>query len=350
MISIIIPVHNSAQDVERLLDEVARTSLTDYEVLVADDASTDDTARRCAGRERVRIVRLAENRGPGPARNAAAEVARGEILIFIDSDVVLPRDRDVLAEMARAFDEDEGLDCVISISAVRPTIENAVAYNSSVYHAYYMERFLGGLDARTGHLMFFTTRLGAIRARRFRDAGGLHEGLGYLMNEDGEFGTRCYHLGFRTRIDRRFMHYHRYPTGFVRFARGYFLNALGQALIDRKFDTSPDESVSGAEKVRRLLAMALWAAPFAPVVLGPVLGGAVVAATGLAFLASLGPIHRLVWSSVPARYRAGWYLVYVGVTPAILAGYATGLLLDLLGRSPLDAPRSRIESARLAST
>lgn len=349
MISVIIPVRNSAEDIERLLDGVARTSLADYEVIVADDASTDDTAQRAA-RRGARVVALSENRGPGPARNAAAAVARGEILVFLDSDVVLHHDRDVLADMARAFDEDEALDCVISISDVRPTIENAVAYNSSVYHAYYMERFLAGDDARSGRLMFFTTRLGAIRARRFREAGGFHEGLGYLMNEDGEFGTRCYHLGFRTRIDRRLAHHHRYPTRFGRFARGYFLNALGQALVDRRFDTSADESVSGAEKGRRLLAMALWAAPFAPVALGPVLGGAVVLAGGLAFFASFGPIHRLVWSAVPPRHRAGWYLVYVGVTPAILAGYAAGVLLDLLGRSPLDRPRSHIADAQPAWT
>ncbi|MCM2304176.1 MAG: glycosyltransferase family 2 protein, partial [Elusimicrobia bacterium] len=252
--SIIVPARNEARGIRALIASVRATRLRAYELIVVDDASTDGTAAACRADADVRVVSLDVNGGPSRARNAGAAAARGEVLIFLDADVILPAGRDLLRELAGELEADPDADFVVTISDVEPAERSAVAYNYSVYHAYYMERLLGGREEVRGPLMFFTTRLGAIRREKFRRSGGFYESLRTVMNEDGEFGARCYHLGYRGYCRTGLVHSHRYSTGFGSFVRTYFLTAMVQAMISGKMDTSPDPSIGAPEKARRLLA------------------------------------------------------------------------------------------------
>lgn len=84
--SVIIPTYNRATLLNEALVSVFGQRCTDFEVLVVDDGSTDQTAEvllEFAGR--IRVLRQA-NRGPGAARNTACEHARGRYLAFLDSD------------------------------------------------------------------------------------------------------------------------------------------------------------------------------------------------------------------------------------------------------------------------
>lgn len=325
--SIIVPVRDAAGDLPALLASVRATRLTGYEIIVVDDASTDGSAAACGEGAGLRVLRLEAQAGPSRARNVGAAAARGDILVFLDADVALPAGKDLLREIVEALEGSPDEDFVVTISGIEPLARGAVAYNYSVYHAYYMERLLGGKEEARGRLMFFTTRLGAIRREKFRLSGGFYESLRTVMNEDGEFGARCWHLGFRGYCRAGFVHSHRYSTGFARFARNYFLTAMVQAFISGKMDTSADPSIGAPEKFRRVLAAALPAA----LLLDARLGAAALAV----LLASFGRLNALVWRSVPLRYRASWYLVYVAITPAILLGYLYGACLHLAGRSPL---------------
>ncbi len=85
-VSIIIPVYNGAATIDRALASVFAQSFTDYEIVICDDGSTDDTSSvlaRYGGK--VRVVRQA-NRGLPAARNAAVAASRGELLALIDHD------------------------------------------------------------------------------------------------------------------------------------------------------------------------------------------------------------------------------------------------------------------------
>ena len=86
-ISVVIPAFQASASIERCLAAVARQTLPpeQYEVIVVDDGSTDDTANR-ASRCGARVVRLLRNQGPAQARNAGLAAARGEIVVFTDSD------------------------------------------------------------------------------------------------------------------------------------------------------------------------------------------------------------------------------------------------------------------------
>ncbi len=342
-VSIIIPSYNQAESLASLLASIRSSRLDDYEIIVVDDGSTDETAAICSSAPGVRRLALSRNGGPARARNLGAAEARGAVLVFIDSDVTLFKDRDVLFDMVRSLDEDPSLDYVVTISDVQPAVLGAVAYHYSVYHAYYMERLLMGRKERRGALMLFTTRLGAITREAFRRTGGFHESLWTVMNEDGEFGARIYHQGLRGLCRADFTHRHRYATSFLHLLRNYFLTAMVQAQIARKMDTSPDPSVSTAEMARRLLALALLTSPLSLLWLSPRQALAAALLLLAALLAGLGRLHTLVWRHVPPRIIPAWYAVYVGVTPAIALGYLYGLWLDLRGRSLLAGPPSLLE-------
>ena len=86
LFTVIIPTFNRSALLAEALESVFAQRFTDYEVIVADDGSTDDTAVVLSRyRDRVRVVRQA-NLGPGAARNLAARSARGRYLAFLDSD------------------------------------------------------------------------------------------------------------------------------------------------------------------------------------------------------------------------------------------------------------------------
>ena len=71
-----------------MLDSVFAQTWTNYEVIVADDGSTDGTGDVLATYgDRIRVV-TQQNSGPGTARNLGIELARGEYLAFLDSDDV----------------------------------------------------------------------------------------------------------------------------------------------------------------------------------------------------------------------------------------------------------------------
>ena len=95
-VSIAIPTYNRATTLERALRSALEQTHTDLEVLVSDNASTDDTAalleRVAAGDPRLRVVRHAANRGMVGNIAAAASLARGDhVMLLADDDWLAPR-------------------------------------------------------------------------------------------------------------------------------------------------------------------------------------------------------------------------------------------------------------------
>ena len=90
--SFIIPVYNRPDEVDELLQSMTRQTLSAFEVIVVEDGSVRDCKEVCAryaGKLDLHYY-MKENSGPGQSRNYGAERARGEYLIILDSDVVLP--------------------------------------------------------------------------------------------------------------------------------------------------------------------------------------------------------------------------------------------------------------------
>jgi len=103
-ISVIVPTFDRAHLLPAVLDSVlAQRECPSFEVVVVDDASTDDTPAVLASRRDLRVVRLSRNGGVARARQAGAERARGALLAFHDSDdLMLPGRLGVLARFLEA--------------------------------------------------------------------------------------------------------------------------------------------------------------------------------------------------------------------------------------------------------
>jgi glycosyltransferase involved in cell wall biosynthesis len=104
-VSVIIPLYNKAAYIERALSAVFAQSLTDIEIIVVNDGSSDgsdEIVHRHAGRDsRLRLVSQA-NAGPGAARNRGAALASAPLLAFLDGDDAW--DADYLRESAAHMD------------------------------------------------------------------------------------------------------------------------------------------------------------------------------------------------------------------------------------------------------
>ncbi len=86
-VSVIIPTYNRRDLVQRALQSVFAQTYSDFEIMVVDDGSTDDTRAVVEGRDRVRYLCQA-NAGPASARNLGIRQARAGIIAFLDSDDV----------------------------------------------------------------------------------------------------------------------------------------------------------------------------------------------------------------------------------------------------------------------
>jgi teichuronic acid biosynthesis glycosyltransferase TuaG len=90
LVSIITPSWNVERLIGETIESVQAQTLGDWELLIADDCSTDNTAAVVEGYaakdSRIRLIRQSRNGGPALARQAAIEHARGRFLAFLDSD------------------------------------------------------------------------------------------------------------------------------------------------------------------------------------------------------------------------------------------------------------------------
>ncbi len=113
-ISIIIPTYNEEEYLPKLLESIKSQDFTDYEVIVA-DAQSDDNTREIAKEYGCVVV---EGGLPGPGRNRGAEVAQGEILLFLDSDLELTENY-----LSNVIEEFESEDLGIAITQMTPLSE-----------------------------------------------------------------------------------------------------------------------------------------------------------------------------------------------------------------------------------
>ena len=94
-VTVVIPVHNREAYVAAALDSILAQSFADFELLVVDDGSTDNSRAIVEAHDdrRVRLVANDRNRGIAATRNRAVGLARGDYLAFLDSDDIACPDR-----------------------------------------------------------------------------------------------------------------------------------------------------------------------------------------------------------------------------------------------------------------
>ncbi|MDP3917459.1 MAG: glycosyltransferase family 2 protein [Nanoarchaeota archaeon] len=89
-ISVIIPAYNEEKYIDKCISSLLEQDYKDYEVIVIDDGSTDDTVKIIKKFPKV-ILKKQNHKGPGEARNLGAKIAKGKILVFVDADMRFPK-------------------------------------------------------------------------------------------------------------------------------------------------------------------------------------------------------------------------------------------------------------------
>jgi O-antigen biosynthesis protein len=86
LVSVIIPVYNSAQYIQKAIASVLQQTYRNYEIIVVDDGSTDETRSKLElYQPKIRYI-FQENQGSAAARNTGIKLAQGELIAFLDSD------------------------------------------------------------------------------------------------------------------------------------------------------------------------------------------------------------------------------------------------------------------------
>lgn len=105
LLSVIIPVYDDADNLDILLKSIYANTFMNFEVIVVDDASPDSTVWEVARQYPVRYFRHEENRCVAATRNTGAKQAVTDVLVFLDSDVMI--EKDTLQRFADAYDDSE---------------------------------------------------------------------------------------------------------------------------------------------------------------------------------------------------------------------------------------------------
>ncbi|MBI2897556.1 MAG: glycosyltransferase family 2 protein [Deltaproteobacteria bacterium] len=198
--SVIVPVFNCREHVRLCLASLRACCSPCPEVIVVDDGSTDGTwpllQAEAKSWPELAVLRLVETRGFAHAVNHGAAEASGEVLIFLNSDVVVTPG--ALGRIARAVHEDPGI-------GLASAATNDSGDEATVPAAYRTLDDLLGFAAQRARAHADAVRdipkaalfCAAIRRHVFLEVGGLDEGYGRGMFEDDDLARCLARLGYR---------------------------------------------------------------------------------------------------------------------------------------------------------
>ena len=192
-ISVVMPVFNGGPDLEKCLAAIAASSHPAFECILVDDGSTDGMTAAAAERHGARVISLQQRSGPAIARNYGAREARGDILFFIDADVLLHPD--AIAVAASTLENDPGLSAVFGSYDDQPGHPSFLSQYRNLFHHWVHQT--GNAQAAT-----FWAGCGAIRRDVFMQMGGFSQEYGRPSIEDIELGTRLVRCGHRIRLEK----------------------------------------------------------------------------------------------------------------------------------------------------
>lgn len=192
-ISVIVPVYNGSKFIGRCLDALMSSTYSSYEILVVNDGSTDDTEAICKAKGVMLMQSERPRSGPAAVRNFASLHTRGEILMFVDADVVAASD--AIEKVAACFEGDPKLSAVFGSYDDSPDERNFLSQYKNLQHHFVHQN--SSREAST-----FWAGLGAVRADVFRSIGRFDEVQFAIPSiEDIELGTRLRRAGHPILLD-----------------------------------------------------------------------------------------------------------------------------------------------------
>lgn len=180
-LSVIVPVYNGGSLFQRCLESLADSTHRNWELIVVDDGSTDDSVKVAKGFG-ARILSTNGRLGPGAARNLGAQNANAEIICFIDADC--EAHQYTLSNIARVFAERPNADALFGSYDEQPGVQTFISQYKNLAHRYVHQT--GSENAST-----FWAGCGAVKRPVFLSLGGFDtKRFPRPMIEDIEFGYR----------------------------------------------------------------------------------------------------------------------------------------------------------------
>lgn len=260
-ISIIVPVYNGAHYLNQCLDAILASAYPDYELILVDDASTDGSGE--IGRHKgATVIRRPRQGGPAAARNAGATCARGDVVLFIDADVVVqPTTLERVAVNFRQYPE---LAAVFGSYDDSPAATNFLSQYKNLCHHFVHQH--GCAEAST-----FWAGCGAVRRSVFLEVDGFNA-LRYSKPsiEDIELGYRLRAHGYRIWLDKALQvkHLKVWRLGSLFRADIFYRAVPWSQLILENNHLINDLNLKTADRLSAVLAgsvvLALALAPFKP--------------------------------------------------------------------------------------
>jgi glycosyltransferase involved in cell wall biosynthesis len=323
--SVVIPAYNAAGTLPACLAALSQQTFLppDFEIIVADDGSTDDTARVAteAGAGQVLVL---PHRGPAAARNAGIAAASGDIILFTDADCRPAPEW--LAQMLRPLD-DPG---VSGVKGSYRTDQREVV--ARLAQCEFEERY--NRQERLPSIDFVDSYAAAFRSGVLREVEGFNPAFPRADNEDVDLSYRLAEHGCRLVFNRQAVVYHHHVATWTRYARlkarrGYWRMAVYRLHPGKALRDSYTPQILKLQVLLVYLSLGLaFLTPFWT----PLLWGSLSSLAAL--LLSAWPFTKLV--ARLDRSVAPWAPWFVVVRAcAFAAGVAAGTGALLLGRTAL---------------
>ena len=226
--SIIVPVYNRPNEVDELLQSLCQQTVKDFEVLIIEDGSIKTCKDVCNKYANILVLHYhaKENSGPGQSRNYGAERAKGEYVIILDSDVVLPNtyieaiDKSLTSEIIAFGGPD----------AAHPSftpIQKAISYSMTSFFT------TGGIRGGKAKLDKFYPRSFNMGIRRdvYLQLGGFTK---MRFGEDIDFSYRIVEAGYRPQLFPEAWVWHKRRTDFHKFFRQVYNSGIARINLEKR--------------------------------------------------------------------------------------------------------------------
>jgi len=232
MISVVIPNYNNRDKLYKLLESLkgALKYAADTEVIVVDDCSSEDLAPEMRDKYNfVKIERLSQKSGSAAARNRGVAIARGDLILFLDSDVIVKDD--TLAKVEQAFTSNPNMVALEGEYNITPANTGFFPrYKALEYRSFVIDQ---------KYFSVLGPRIGAIRRGIFQEIGGFDDSYSTASVEDYEFSYRLQQKGYKIHYDKTLEVKHHFPESLLKqFGLSFHRTALWAQLFSKrlKFD------------------------------------------------------------------------------------------------------------------
>ena len=216
MISIIVPAFNVEKTIRRCIESLLAQEFEEqFELIVVDDGSSDATASIVKEFKEVKLLQQ-KNSGPAVARNRGAKQARGEIIVFTDSDCIASQDW--LREMIAPFKDKNA---VAVQGAYKSKQKSLIARFGQIEIEERYEKM-----KKAKQLDWIGSYSGAYKKNVFLQFLGFDEGFPIASGEDPELSYRIAEKGLMLVFNPKAIVFHSHPESLAKYLRTKFFRAF----------------------------------------------------------------------------------------------------------------------------